>query len=151
MAWALNSGPEVFGYLALQNAHLVGEAALTRGVRRRIPSIARIMPGAPSQTTSGGSVASRRRMSWKHSGQLSVFFLLPRAGAVLNVVRVRCGTVDRGLWGRRVGLTGLMAARIADRDPIIAFDPLPDRLVLAREFGTTREDVRRDLGQLVMD
>ena len=52
---------EVFGYLALQNAHLVGEAALTRGVQRRIASIARSMPGAPSQTTSSGSAASRRR------------------------------------------------------------------------------------------
>src|ERR1700730_5805722 len=34
MARALNSGPEAFGYLALQVAHLVIEAALTRGVRR---------------------------------------------------------------------------------------------------------------------
>jgi threonine dehydrogenase-like Zn-dependent dehydrogenase len=33
-----------------------------------------------------------------------------------------------------------MAARIAGCDPIIAFDPLPSRLVLARELGITRED-----------
>jgi hypothetical protein len=33
MARALNSGPEVFGYLALQVAHLVREAALMLGTR----------------------------------------------------------------------------------------------------------------------
>lgn len=53
---------------------------------------------------------------------------------------VRRGTVDRGLWGRRAGLAGLMAARIAGCDPIIAFDPLLSQLVLARELGATRED-----------
>jgi hypothetical protein len=36
-------------------------------------------------------------------------------------------------------------------DPIIAFDPLPSRLGLARELGATREDFGRDLRQLVMD
>jgi len=44
-----------------------------------------------------------------------------------------------------------MAARIAGCDPIIAFDPLPSRLALARELGATREDFGRDLRQLVMD
>jgi hypothetical protein len=56
-----------------------------------IPAIVRIMPGAPSQTTSSGSAASRGRLSWKNSGQLSVFFFLPRAGAVLNVVQSAAG------------------------------------------------------------
>ena len=117
-----------------------------------IPSIAQIMPGTPSQSTSSGSAASRRRM-WKNSGQLSVFFVLRaaprRCGAECG--KVRRGTVDRGLWGRRVGLARLMAARIAGCDPIIAFDPLPNRLVLARELGATRENFGRDLHQLVMD
>ena len=49
------------------------------------------------------------------------------------------------------GLRRLMAARIAGCDPIMAFDLLPSRLVLARELGATREDSRRDLRQLVMD
>ena len=35
--------------------------------------------------------------------------------------------------------------------PIIAFDPLPSGLVLARELAATCEDFRRDLRQLVMD
>jgi hypothetical protein len=30
-------------------------------------------------------------MLWKNSGQLSVFFLLPRAGAVLNLVKSAAG------------------------------------------------------------
>jgi hypothetical protein len=30
-------------------------------------------------------------MSWKNSGQLFVFFLLPRAGAWLNVVKSAAG------------------------------------------------------------
>jgi hypothetical protein len=151
MARALNSGPEAFGYLALQVAYLVIEAALTRGVRRAFLDRADHIPGAPSLTTSSGSGSPRRRMSWKNSGQLSVFFLLPGAGAVLNVVKSAAGQSIAGLWGRRVGLAGLMAARIAGRDPIIAFDPLPSRLVLARELGASREDFRRDLRQPVMD
>jgi aryl-alcohol dehydrogenase len=36
-----------------------------------------------------------------------------------------------------VGLAGLMAARIAGCDPIIAVDRLPRRLALARELGAT--------------
>jgi len=44
-----------------------------------------------------------------------------------------------------------MAARIAGCDPIIAFDPLPSQLVLARELGARHEDLRRDFRQLVMD
>jgi threonine dehydrogenase-like Zn-dependent dehydrogenase len=74
---------------------------------------------------------------------------LRRCGAECG--KVRRGTVDRGLWGRGVGLAGLMAARIVGCDPIMAFDPLPSRLVLARELGATREDSRRDLRQIVMD
>lgn len=34
-----------------------------------------------------------------------------------------------------------MAARIVGCDPIIGVDPLPSRLALARELGTTREDL----------
>jgi Zn-dependent alcohol dehydrogenase len=84
------------------------------------------------------------------SGQLAVFFLLPRAGAVLNVVKSAAEQSIAVYGGRRVGLAGLMAVRIAGCDPIIVVDPLPSRLVLARELGATREDFTRDLRQLVM-
>src|SRR5207237_1855612 len=52
------------------------------------------------------------------------------AGAVLNVMQPAAGQsiAVSGVGG--VGLAGLMAARIAGCDPIIAFDRLPSRLAL---------------------
>ena len=63
------------------------------------------------------------------------------AGAVLNVMQPP-GTSIQGtsiaIYGvGGVGLAGLMAAKIAGCDPIIAVDRLPDRLALARELGAT--------------
>lgn len=59
------------------------------------------------------------------------------AGAVLNVMQPQAGTsiAIYGVGG--VGLAGLMAARVAGCDPIIAVDRLPGRLALARELGAT--------------
>jgi len=59
------------------------------------------------------------------------------AGAVLNVMRPEAGRsmVVYGVGG--VGLAGLMAAKVAGCDPIIAVDRLPGRLTLARELGAT--------------
>src|SRR5438105_15077504 len=59
------------------------------------------------------------------------------AGAVLNVMRPEPGKsiAIYGVGG--VGLAGLMAAKIAGCDPIIAVDRLPARLTLARELGAT--------------
>jgi aryl-alcohol dehydrogenase len=59
------------------------------------------------------------------------------AGAVLNVMQPRQGQsiAIYGVGG--VGLAGLMAAKTAGCDPIIAVDRLPDRLALARELGAT--------------
>ena len=59
------------------------------------------------------------------------------AGAVLNVMRPEPGRsiAIYGVGG--VGLAGLMAAKIAGCDPIIAVDRLPARLALARELGAT--------------
>jgi aryl-alcohol dehydrogenase len=59
------------------------------------------------------------------------------AGAVLNVMQPHEGQsiAIYGVGG--VGLAGLMAARIAGCDPIIAIDRLPERLALARELGAT--------------
>ena len=63
------------------------------------------------------------------------------AGAVLNVMRPQ----GRSIAGRSiaifgvggVGLAGLMAAKIAGCDPIIAVDVLSSRLALAKELGAT--------------
>jgi aryl-alcohol dehydrogenase len=63
------------------------------------------------------------------------------AGAVLNVMRPKGQSIAGqsiavfGVGG--VGLAGLMAAKIAGCDPIIAVDVLPSRLALARELGAT--------------
>ena len=59
------------------------------------------------------------------------------AGAVLNVMQPAAGQSIAVYGVGGVGLAGLMAARTAGCDPIIAVDRLPSRLVLARELGAT--------------
>jgi aryl-alcohol dehydrogenase len=59
------------------------------------------------------------------------------AGAVLNVMKPAPGD-SFGVFGvGSVGLSGLMAAKIAGCDPIIAVDVHDRRLALARELGAT--------------
>jgi len=59
------------------------------------------------------------------------------AGAVLNVLRPRPGDSFAVFGVGTVGLAGLMAARIAGCEPIIAVDLHPNRLALALELGAT--------------
>ncbi|MBV9584232.1 MAG: NAD(P)-dependent alcohol dehydrogenase [Alphaproteobacteria bacterium] len=63
------------------------------------------------------------------------------AGAVLNVMQPQGQSIagtSIAIYGvGAVGLAGLMAAKIAQCDPIIAIDRLPARLGLARELGAT--------------
>jgi aryl-alcohol dehydrogenase len=59
------------------------------------------------------------------------------AGAVLNVMRPAPGDSFAVFGVGAVGLSGLMAARIAGCDPIIAVDVHEHRLALAREVGAT--------------
>ena len=59
------------------------------------------------------------------------------AGAVLNVLRPQPGDAFAVFGTGTVGLAGLMAARIAGCDPIIAVDLHPNRLSLARSLGAT--------------
>src|ERR1043166_10327613 len=59
------------------------------------------------------------------------------AGAVLNTMRPRPGDAFAVFGVGAVGLAGLMAARIAGCDPIIAVDVHAHRLALARELGAT--------------
>jgi aryl-alcohol dehydrogenase len=77
------------------------------------------------------------------------------AGAVLNVMQPKPGDsfVVFGVGG--VGLSGLMAAKLAGCDPIIAVDVHDSRLKLARELGAThtinhsgREDVVAEIRKL---
>src|SRR5438876_6487637 len=59
------------------------------------------------------------------------------AGAVLNVMQPHQGQSIAIFGVGGVGLAGLMAAKIAGCDPIIAIDRLPARLGLARDLGAT--------------
>jgi aryl-alcohol dehydrogenase len=59
------------------------------------------------------------------------------AGAVLNVLRPQPGDAFAVFGVGTVGLAGLMAARIAGCEPIIAVDLHPNRLALARLLGAT--------------
>jgi aryl-alcohol dehydrogenase len=59
------------------------------------------------------------------------------AGAVLNTMQPRPGDALAVFGVGAVGLSGLMAARIAGCDPIIAVDIHARRLALARELGAT--------------
>ncbi len=59
------------------------------------------------------------------------------AGAVLNVMKPRAGDSFVVFGVGAVGLSGLMAAKIAGCDPIIAVDVHEHRLALARSLGAT--------------
>lgn len=59
------------------------------------------------------------------------------AGAVLNVMKPAPGDSFAVFGVGAVGLSGLMAAKIAGCDPIIAIDVHEHRLALARELGAT--------------
>jgi aryl-alcohol dehydrogenase len=59
------------------------------------------------------------------------------AGAVLNVMKPRAGDSFVVFGVGAVGLSGLMAAKIAGCDPIIAVDVHEHRLALARQLGAT--------------
>ena len=59
------------------------------------------------------------------------------AGAVLNVMRPKAGESFVVFGVGAVGLSALMAAKIAGCDPIIAVDVHEHRLALARELGAT--------------
>src|SRR5439155_27129815 len=59
------------------------------------------------------------------------------AGAVLNSMQPQAGDAFAVFVVGAVGLSGLMAAKIAGCDPIIAVDGHDDRLALARALGAT--------------
>jgi aryl-alcohol dehydrogenase len=59
------------------------------------------------------------------------------AGAVLNVMKPKAGDSFVVFGIGSVGLSGLMAAKIAGCDPIVAVDVHDKRLALARELGAT--------------
>lgn len=59
------------------------------------------------------------------------------AGAVLNALQVGAGDSFAVFGSGAVGLSGVMAARIAGATTIVAIDVVPSRLALAIELGAT--------------
>ena len=59
------------------------------------------------------------------------------AGAVLNAMRPSAGDALVVFGAGAVGLSGLMAAKVAGCDPVIAVDVHAHRLALARDLGAT--------------
>ena len=59
------------------------------------------------------------------------------AGAVMNALNVRPGTSFAAFGGGAVGMSAVMAARVAGATTIIAVDVVPSRLALAKELGAT--------------
>ena len=73
------------------------------------------------------------------------------AGAVLNSMRPSAGDSFAVFGVGAVGLSGLMAAKIAGCDPIIAVDVHDDRLTLARELGATHAINHRGRSDVVAE
>src|SRR5574338_782920 len=59
------------------------------------------------------------------------------AGAVMNALKVDPGASFAAFGGGAVGLSAVMAARVAGATTVIAVDVVPSRLELARELGAT--------------
>jgi aryl-alcohol dehydrogenase len=59
------------------------------------------------------------------------------AGTVLNALKVRAGSSFAAFGGGAVGLSGVMAARLAGATTIVSVDIVPSRLDLALELGAT--------------
>jgi aryl-alcohol dehydrogenase len=101
--------------------------------------------GAFFQQSSFGSFAiANEKFTVKVRSDVPVELLGPLAcggqtgaGAVLNVMQPRSGDSFAVFGVGAVGLSGLMAAKIAGCDPIIAVDVHDHRLALARELGAT--------------
>jgi aryl-alcohol dehydrogenase len=59
------------------------------------------------------------------------------AGAVINALKVRPGSSFAAYGAGAVGLSAVMAARVAGATTIVAIDVVPSRLELAKELGAT--------------
>ena len=66
------------------------------------------------------------------------------AGSVLNALKVEAGESIAVFGAGAVGLSAIMAARVAAATTIIAVDIVPARLALARELGATHAIDGRD-------
>jgi aryl-alcohol dehydrogenase len=96
------------------------------------------------QSSFGGYTIANERFAVKVRNDAPLELLGPLAcggqtgaGAVLNVMKPKPGESFVVFGVGAVGLAGLLAAKVAGCDPIIAVDVHEHRLALAREFGAT--------------
>lgn len=77
--------------------------------------------------------------------------IMTGAGAVLNSLATQAGQSVLVSGGGPVGLSGVMAAKVARADPIILVDPLESRRSLATELGATHviDPMMGDLAEAV--
>ncbi|MBV8132227.1 MAG: NAD(P)-dependent alcohol dehydrogenase [Alphaproteobacteria bacterium] len=96
-------------------------------------------------TTARNAVKVRRDAPIEFLGPLGCG-LQTGAGAVLNVMQPEAGKSFVVFGAGSVGLAGLMAAKLARCEPIIAVDIRANRLQLARSLGATHtiDNVRED-------
>ena len=104
------------------------------GLQRVLPAVVVRAP-TPSPTSASPSRSGATRRStcsghWRARGRRG-------AGAVLNIMQPRSGRRVRGVRRRRGRAAGLMAARIAGCDPIIAVDIHAQRLAPRARLGAT--------------
>lgn len=67
------------------------------------------------------------------------------AGAVMNALKVKPGSSFAAFGGGAVGLSAVMAARVAGATTIIVSDVVPSRLELANELGATHTVNSREI------
>ncbi|WP_447987110.1 NAD(P)-dependent alcohol dehydrogenase [Nitrospira sp. Nam74] len=96
------------------------------------------------QSSFGTFALTHERNAVKVSSQVPLDLLGPLgcgiqtgAGAVMNALKVRPGSSFATFGGGAVGLSAVMAARVAGATTIIAADVVPSRLALAKKLGAT--------------
>ncbi|MET0248672.1 MAG: NAD(P)-dependent alcohol dehydrogenase [Sphingobium sp.] len=104
-----------------------------------------VFAGFLGQSSFAAYVLSTERNTIKVDKDLPLDILAPfgcgiqtGAGAVLNTLKVEAGKSIAIFGAGAVGLSALMAARIAGCGPITVVDTKPDRLDLAKELGADR-------------
>ncbi|MBV9262605.1 MAG: NAD(P)-dependent alcohol dehydrogenase [Pseudolabrys sp.] len=133
-----------------RQSYCLSVAELKMGGRRVDGSTTHSMRGSPvysaffQQSSFGTYTIANERFAVKlrNDAPLDVVCALAcggqtGAGAVLNVMQPKSGDGFAVFGAGAVGLCGMMAAKIAGCDPIIAIDIHEHRLALARELGAT--------------
>jgi aryl-alcohol dehydrogenase len=135
---------------SLRQSYCLSVRRLKMGGTRADGSTLHAKDGTPvysaffQQSSFGNFTIANERFAVKVRNDVPLELLCPLAcggqtgaGAVLNVMKPAPGDSFAVFGVGSVGLSGMMAAKIAGCDPIIAVDVHEHRLALARELGAT--------------